>query len=133
MATTMVHARIDKKVKERAAKFLFTRCLSVPEAIRLMLFWVGKTKTVPFPDRVDCPFPSHVPGAITRKAMRDAEAGRDVTYCKDLEDLWRSRLGVPSPARAGSKQSREPKATTARATRVTKRGEEKRRSTKEPS
>jgi len=76
MATTeMVHVRIDKRTKARAAKALAAMGLSVSDAVRVLLTRVATEKALPFevkapnaatlrrckkPARVDC-LPSAMP------------------------------------------------------------------------
>jgi DNA-damage-inducible protein J len=68
MATTeMVHVRIDKRTKERAAKALASMGLSVSDAVRVLLTRVAAEKTLPFEVKV--------PNAVTAAAMREARKG----------------------------------------------------------
>jgi len=68
MATTMIHARIDQRTKDSAAKALAAMGLSVSDAIRLLLVRVAAEKALPFDVRV--------PNATTLKAMRAANKGK---------------------------------------------------------
>ena len=68
MATTMVHTRIDQKIKDRAARTLASMGLSVSDAVRMLLVRVAAEKALPFQVRV--------PNAATAKAMRDAARGK---------------------------------------------------------
>ena len=61
MATTMVHIRVDEKVKERAAKTLAAMGMSVSDAVRIMLVRVAAEKALPFEVKV--------PNKTTVKAM----------------------------------------------------------------
>jgi len=65
MATTMVHIRVDEKVKAAAAKTLATMGISVSDAVRMLLVRVAAEKALPFKVRV--------PNAATVKAMRAAD------------------------------------------------------------
>jgi len=68
MATTeMVHVRIDKRVKQRAAKTLASMGLSVSDAVRVLLTRVAAEKALPFEVRL--------PNATTIAAMREARRG----------------------------------------------------------
>lgn len=68
MATTeMVHVRIDKRVKVRAAKALATMGLSVSDAVRMLLTRVAAEKALPFEVKT--------PNAGTTAAMREARKG----------------------------------------------------------
>lgn len=64
MATTMVHIRVDDKVKERAAKTLAEMGMSVSDAVRMLLVRVAAEKALPFEVKV--------PNPTTVKAMRAA-------------------------------------------------------------
>ncbi|HEY4113172.1 MAG TPA: type II toxin-antitoxin system RelB/DinJ family antitoxin [Rhizomicrobium sp.] len=66
MATTsMVHVRVDEKVKERATATLAKMGISVSDAVRMMLIRVAEEKALPFEVRV--------PNATTVKAMQSAD------------------------------------------------------------
>jgi DNA-damage-inducible protein J len=66
-ATEMVHVRIDKRVKAKAAKTLSAMGLSVSDAVRVLLTRVATEKALPFEVRV--------PNAATAAAMREARKG----------------------------------------------------------
>jgi DNA-damage-inducible protein J len=63
MTTTMVHIRVDEKVKA-AAKTLSAMGISVSDAVRMLLVRVAAEKALPFEVRV--------PNAATVKAMQAA-------------------------------------------------------------
>jgi DNA-damage-inducible protein J len=67
MATTMVHIRVDEKVKEKAAKTLAAMGMSVSDAVRMLLVRVAAEQALPFEVKV--------PNATTVKAMRAADRG----------------------------------------------------------
>lgn len=67
MATTMVHIRVDRNTKQKAAKTLAAMGLSVSDAVRMMLLRVAAEKALPFEVKV--------PNATTVKAMRAADRG----------------------------------------------------------
>jgi DNA-damage-inducible protein J len=67
MSTTMVHVRIDQRVKDRATKALATMGLSVSDAVRMMLVRVAAEDALPFEVRV--------PNSTTVKAMEAADRG----------------------------------------------------------
>jgi DNA-damage-inducible protein J len=52
MATSMVHIRVDGKVKAKAAKALASMGLTVSDAVRLLLNRVAAEKALPFDVRV---------------------------------------------------------------------------------
>ena len=66
-ATEMVHVRIDKGVKTRAAKTLAAMGLSVSDAVRVLLTRVATEKALPFEIKV--------PNAATAAAMQEARKG----------------------------------------------------------
>jgi DNA-damage-inducible protein J len=67
-ADTIVRARIDGQVKEKAAKVLADMGLSVSDAIRLLLMRVAAEKALPFEVKV--------PNAETRSATAELEQGK---------------------------------------------------------
>jgi DNA-damage-inducible protein J len=66
-ATEMVHVRIDKRVKARAAKALAAMGLSVSDAVRVLLVRVANDKALPFEVKA--------PNRATAAAMREARRG----------------------------------------------------------
>ncbi|QNI31287.1 type II toxin-antitoxin system RelB/DinJ family antitoxin [Alloacidobacterium dinghuense] len=64
-STTMVHVRVDEKVKEQASETLAKMGMSVSDAVRMMLVRVAAEKALPFEVRV--------PNATTVKTMRAAD------------------------------------------------------------
>lgn len=82
MASSMVHIRVDEKVKVKAAKNLAAMGLTVSDAVRLLLTRVAAEKSMPFEVRV--------PNRTTRAAMRAGERGevsRASSVRKMMEDL----------------------------------------------
>jgi len=65
--TTMVHIRVDEKVKEKATKTLAAMGMSVSDAVRMLLVRVAAEKALPFEVKV--------PNATTLKAMKAADRG----------------------------------------------------------
>ena len=84
MATTMVHVRVDEKVKEDAAKTLAAMGMSVSDAVRLLLVRVAAEKALPFEVRV--------PNANTVKAMAAADRGEGKRF-KTADALFKD-LGI---------------------------------------
>jgi DNA-damage-inducible protein J len=64
MATTMVHIRVDEKVKKKAAKTLAAMGMSVSDAVRMLLVRVAAESALPFDVKV--------PNPTTAKALRAA-------------------------------------------------------------
>jgi DNA-damage-inducible protein J len=69
---TVVRARIDGQVKEKAAKVLADMGLSISDAIRLLLVRVAAEKALPFELKV--------PNAKTRAAMAELEQGSGTSF-----------------------------------------------------
>jgi DNA-damage-inducible protein J len=69
---TVVRARIDGQVKERAAKVLAEMGLSVSDAIRLLLVRVATEKALPFDLKV--------PNTDTAAAMAELEQGNGARF-----------------------------------------------------
>ncbi|HXM24104.1 MAG TPA: type II toxin-antitoxin system RelB/DinJ family antitoxin [Terriglobales bacterium] len=67
-ATEMVHVRIDKRIKTKAAKTLASMGLSVSDAVRVLLTRVAAEKALPFDVKV--------PNATTSAAIREARTGK---------------------------------------------------------
>jgi len=84
MATTMVHIRVDEKVKERAAKTLAAMGLSVSDAVRVLLIRVAAEKALPFEVRV--------PNPTTVRAMNAADRGLGKRF-KSADALFKE-LGI---------------------------------------
>lgn len=63
--TTMVHVRVDGKIKTQAAETLAEMGLSVSDAVRVFLMRVVADKQMPFELKV--------PNAKTRAAMTEAD------------------------------------------------------------
>ena len=63
--STMVHVRVDEKIKAEAAEALASMGLSLSDAVRVFLTRVAAEKQLPFALRV--------PNAETREAMAEAE------------------------------------------------------------
>lgn len=66
--TTMVHVRLEGRVKARAEKALAAMGLSVSDAVRVLLTRVAVEQALPFEVRV--------PNAKTREAMAELKKGK---------------------------------------------------------
>ena len=75
----VVRARIDEKVKVRAAAVLETMGLTVSDAFRLLLVKVAAEKKLPFE--------LHTPNAETVAAMQEAERGEGKKF-NSAEELF---------------------------------------------
>lgn len=80
----VVRARIDAKVKVRAAAVLETMGLTVSDAFRLLLIKVAAEKKLPFE--------IHTPNAETIDAMREADRGQGSQF--DSADALFKDLGI---------------------------------------
>jgi DNA-damage-inducible protein J len=67
MAASMVHIRIDHKVKAKAAKTLAAMGLTVSDAVRLLLTRIASERALPFEVRV--------PNRETKAAIAAGERG----------------------------------------------------------
>ena len=67
MAASMVHIRVDTKVKAKAAKSLAKMGLTVSDAVRLLLTRVAAEEAMPFEIKV--------PNRETREAIEAGERG----------------------------------------------------------
>ena len=83
--TGMIRARIDPELKIRAEAILETVGLSASDAIRLFY------KQITLADGL--PFPVKVPNARIRKAIRDADAGKDLTHYASADEMFKD-LGI---------------------------------------
>jgi len=78
MAASMVHIRVDEKVKAKAAKTLASMGLTVSDAVRLLLTRIASEKALPFEVRV--------PNRETIAAMRAGDRG-EVTRVNSVAEL----------------------------------------------
>jgi DNA-damage-inducible protein J len=76
--TEMVHVRIDKRIKTKAAKTLASMGLSVSDAVRVLLTRVAAEKALPFDVKV--------PNATTVAAIREART-RKLPSFRNVSDL----------------------------------------------
>ena len=75
MASSMVHIRVDGKVKTKAAKALASMGLTVSDAVRLLLVRVATEKAMPFEVKA--------PNRATLAAMEAGERG-EVSRAKSV-------------------------------------------------
>ncbi len=83
-ANAVVRARIDEKVKVRAAAVLETMGLTVSDAFRLLLIKVAAEQKLPFE--------IHTPNAETVAAMRESDRGEGERF--DSADALFKNLGI---------------------------------------
>jgi DNA-damage-inducible protein J len=75
--TTMVHVRVDDKVKAQATKALTAMGLSVSDAVRVFLTRVAADQELPFELKV--------PNAETRAAIAEGRAIRKARFSRGSE------------------------------------------------
>ena len=77
-STSMVHIRVDQKVKTKAAKTLAEMGLTVSDAVRLLLTRIASEKALPFEVRV--------PNRETASAIAAGERG-EVSRASSIDAL----------------------------------------------
>ncbi len=87
--TTMIHVRLDEKVKARAEKALAAMGLSISDAVRVLLTRVAAEKALPFEVKV--------PNATTRAAIEEARRGGLRSF-GSVDDLM-ADLNAPEPSK----------------------------------
>jgi DNA-damage-inducible protein J len=83
--TGMIRARVSPELKAQAEGILAEIGLSSSDAIRMFYKQVTLRKGLPFEARI--------PNATTRKALRDAEAGRGMTDYASVDEMFKD-LGI---------------------------------------
>lgn len=83
--TAMVIARVEPELKKDSEKVLKRLGMSITEAVNLFLSQVRIQKGLPFEVRI--------PNKTTLKAMKDANEGKNLTVCKDVDDMFK-KLGA---------------------------------------
>jgi len=92
--TTMVHIRVDRKTKQRAAKTLAAMGVSVSDAVRMLLVRVAAEKALPFEVKV--------PNPTTVKAMRAADRGQGKRL-NSAKALFKDRESDPCESRSAQR------------------------------
>jgi len=78
--TSTVHARIEPDLKNEAEELFRELGLSATQAITLFYKQVQMRKGLPF-DVI-------LPNKATRKTFEDTDAGRNLTVCQDVNDMF---------------------------------------------
>lgn len=86
MASTIVRARIDERVKKEAVATLAEFGLTLSDAVRLMLVRIARDKAMPFE--------SLIPNATTIAAMAAAERGEFTGEFKTVDALMKHLHGA---------------------------------------
>ena len=79
----MIRARVEPELKHKAESVLQSLGMTPTEAITLFYKQITLYRGLPFPVRI--------PNAATRKALRDARAGREVERL-DSVSVWAERV-----------------------------------------
>jgi DNA-damage-inducible protein J len=77
-ATAMIHVRVDRKLKTKAAKTLDAMGLSLSDVVRLLLTRIAVEQALPFEVRV--------PNRVTRAAMEEVRRG-DLSTASSVAEL----------------------------------------------
>ena len=83
--TETIRARVDAKLKAQAEEVLERLGLTASEAIRLFYKQVTLQKGLPFEVRI--------PNAETRKALREADAGKNLSAYSTVDAMFDDVLG----------------------------------------
>jgi DNA-damage-inducible protein J len=83
--TETVRARLEPELKERAESVFRRLGLNATQAITLFYTQVEL--------RDGLPFDVAIPTSTTRRTFEQTDKGRDVTVCKDADELF-AKLGV---------------------------------------
>jgi DNA-damage-inducible protein J len=74
-----IHARIEPELKEAAEAILKELGLNTTQAITLFYQQVSINQGLPFVLRI--------PNRVTRQTLDDTDAGKNLIYCRDADDL----------------------------------------------
>ena len=80
-----IHARIEPELKEAAEAILKELGLNATQAITLFYRQVRINQGLPFVLRI--------PNEVTRQTLDDTDAGKNLVYCRDADDLF-ARLNL---------------------------------------
>jgi DNA-damage-inducible protein J len=100
--SAMIRARVEPDLKERAEAMFEELGLSPTTAITLFYRQVVQFEGLPFPLRI--------PNAATRRAMRDAEAGRNLIRAGSMDEL-RAKLDAAHERRRARSRKRKVRST----------------------
>ena len=78
--SSSVYARIEPDLKEEAEAILKKLGLNASQAITLFYQQIRLTRGLPLVLRV--------PNETTRQTLDDTDAGKNLVYCRDAEDLF---------------------------------------------
>lgn len=83
--TAMIRARTTPNLKTETERVFEKLGISTSEAINLFLSQVRLRKGLPFDVKI--------PNKTTLKAMKEADQGKNLTVCKDADDMFK-KLGI---------------------------------------
>ncbi|MFH1860145.1 MAG: type II toxin-antitoxin system RelB/DinJ family antitoxin [bacterium] len=83
--TTIIRARIEPMLKNKAEQILNNLGLSATQAIALFYRQVELNKGLPFE--------AIIPNKTTRNTFEDTDADRNLIMCKDTDDMFQ-KLGI---------------------------------------
>ncbi len=75
-----IHARVEPELKEEAEAILKELGLNATQAITLFYQQIRLTRGLPLVLRI--------PNETTRQTLDDTDAGQNLVYCRDAEDLF---------------------------------------------
>jgi DNA-damage-inducible protein J len=78
--TSVVRARVDEDIKQRATIVLADMGLTVSDAVRILLTKVAREKALPF---------DLTPNTTTVETLRRSERGEDLHHARDAEALFK--------------------------------------------
>ena len=79
--TETIRARVEPDLKEEVERIFKKLGLSRTEAISLFYHQVRLRRGLPFEVRI--------PNERTRKTFEDTDAGKNLVFCEDAEDMFR--------------------------------------------
>ncbi len=83
--TKTIRANVDATLKAEVEKILETLGLKAGDAIRLFYSEVAAQRKLPFP--------AHIPNAETRKGLREADEGKNLTHYESFDDFKKAMMG----------------------------------------
>lgn len=87
--TEPIRARVDSKLKAQAERVLEKLGLNASDAIRLFYKQVALQKGLPFDVKI--------PNATTRRALKDADEGKNLTRHESFDDFVKAMAGDDVP------------------------------------
>ncbi len=79
MENVVVRARIDPKIKEKAAVYLSSIGLTISDLIRITITRTANKQALPFDE---------IPNAETAQVLEDSKKNKGIHKAKDVDDLF---------------------------------------------